>query len=83
MNEGNAVLISQELLRKIDQNRGGLSREEFVGLCLDAFLARRRVRITEETYVTREEFEEFQRDIRGLQRSFIDFLITYLLELST
>lgn len=83
MNEGNAVLISQELLRKIDRNRGGLSREEFVGLCLDAFLARGGNRTGWNTYVTREEFEEFQRDIRGLQRSFIDFLITYLLELST
>jgi len=83
VNEGNAVLISQELLGKIDRNRGGLSREEFVGLCLDAFLARGGNRAGGNTYVTREEFEEFQRDIRGLQRSFIDFLITYLLELST
>ena len=81
MNEENSVLTYRELLSKIDQNRESLSREEFVGLSVDVLLARGFDRISEEIYVTREELEDFEHRIQRLQRSFIDFVIAYVLEL--
>lgn len=81
MNEAMVILMSPELLKNIDQNRGGLSREEFIGVCLDAFLPRGADSAGDERYATMKEFEEFQHKIEKLERSFIEFLITYELEL--
>ncbi len=81
MNQSGAALVSEELLRKIDQNRAELSREEFVDHCVDAFLAPEADAAAGERYVTREEFRAFQRNIQMLQASFIEFFVTYGLEL--
>lgn len=80
-NEEIAISISRELLIKIDQSRGSLSREKFVSLCVDTFLSEGAERAGAERYATIEEFEEFQRKMGKLQGSFIEFLITYGLEL--
>lgn len=81
MNEAIVIEMSPELLRKIDQSRGGLNREEFIGVCLDAFLPRGGDGAGEERYATIKEFQEFQHKVEKLERSFIEFLITYGLEL--
>jgi hypothetical protein len=81
MSEAIDILLPAEILRKIDQNREGLSREEFIGVCLDAFLPQgadsSADSSSEERYATIKEFEEFQQRIERLQLSFIDFLVTY------
>ena len=83
MNEANASFISQELLRKIDQGRGDLSREGFLHQCINTFLEREADRAGEERFVTRADFEEFEYNMKELQRSFIEFMIVYGLELRT
>ncbi len=80
MNEATVILMSPELLRKIDQGRGHLNREEFIDICLDAFVRRGAEGASEERYATISEFKEFQHKIDRLERSFIEFLITYGLE---
>lgn len=81
MNKADAVLISDDLLSKIDKSRGSLNREDFVGLCIETFLEREAGAPAEANFVTREDFEEFERNIKELERSFIEFLISYGLEL--
>jgi len=81
MSEANTVFITEELLSKIDQSRGSLSREDFLGLCIVTFLEREAGAPAEEKFVTREDFEEFEHNIKELERSFIEFLIAYGLEL--
>lgn len=56
------------------------TKEEFEGLrqSIRELVALRQA--TEES-VTKEEFEEFKQNIKELQKSFIDFFITYGLEL--
>ena len=79
-----AVELSPTLLRKIDENRRGLTREEFIELCVDTWLKRERAngeKPSESPYVTREEFQEFERGIKNLLRSFLDFFLLYWMEL--
>ena len=73
-----AILISPELLGRIDASRGHLSREEFISQCVGAFAPG-----SGDTapYATREDFEEFQSKIRSLERSFIEFMVRHGLEL--
>lgn len=80
-----AVELSPTLLRKIDENRRGLTREEFIELCVDTWLKRERAngeKPSESPYVTREEFQEFERGIKNLLRSFLNFFLLYWMELS-
>ena len=81
MNQTGFVSISPELLARIDRNRGSLSREDFIRGCLDALLPKGPGAEGPETYATREEFEQFQHKIERLERSFIEFFVTYGLEL--
>ena len=83
MNEANTVFISQELLSKIDQCRGALSREGFLHHCINTFPEREADTAGKEKFVTRADFEEFEYNMKELQRSFIEFMIVSGLELRT
>jgi hypothetical protein len=95
------LIITEELMKKIDENRGELSRAEFIDVCIDSLLGEGEVKEEEkhppkkegverpkppeaeekEVYVSREEFEEFKQSIKDVQKTFIDFFLTYGLEL--
>ena len=121
------LILDQGLVGKIDENRGDLTRAEFIEFCVDNCLgqiigeeaisreerraeieltsareAMRReerhaeavrreerrteveltsVREKEAIYVTGEELEEFKHGIRDLIRAFLEFTITFGLEL--
>ncbi len=94
------LILDRDLVNKIDEHRGDLSREDFIDFCIDKCLetlqpeekaeerggAGRRARATpeaEEVFATREEFQEFKRGITSLLRTFLEFFITFGLELGT
>jgi hypothetical protein len=95
---GKAILVvSEELIKKIDENRGDLSRAEFTDFCIDSLLAEEQVKgergVPEKevgwsqlpqagAYVSREDFEEFKQSIKDLLKAFIDFFTSYGLELA-
>lgn len=84
------IIVPSRLLEKIDRNRDQMSRAEFVEFCVDALLKQgegteslaegslRRYK-TEGT-ISREEFEEFKKGIKDLQRAYIDLLLSVTLE---
>jgi len=78
MSERRMLIVDAELVKKIDENRGDLSRPDFLNFLIDS-------RLKEETKkpggVTREEFAQFQEGTRELLRSFLQFFISYGLEL--
>ncbi len=95
---GKAMLVlEQKLVDKIDENRGDLNRADFIEFCIDNCLReteheeveRKGPDIAEEKpegtaiYATREEFQEVKRGITNLLRTFLDFFITFGLELGT
>lgn len=78
MAERRMLIVDAELAEKIDENRGDLSRPDFINFLIDS-------RLKEETAkpggVTREEFVQFQEGTKELLRNFLHFFISYGLEL--
>ena len=73
------LIIPAELVRKIDENRGDMSQAEFIDFLIDSQLKEEKVQ--DHNYVTEEQFRSLEQDIKKLLRSFLDFFISYGLEL--
>jgi len=80
MTEKRMLIVDSELLEKIDQNRGDMSRTEFLKFLIDSQLGEEEKTSARE-YVSREEFEEFAQGMKDLLRRFLDFFISYGMEL--
>jgi hypothetical protein len=82
MTEKRMLIVDDELLRKIDSNRGELNRAEFINLLIDNQLGDGGGgAVASEQYITKEEFQEFALGMKDLLRRFLDFFISYGLEL--
>jgi hypothetical protein len=85
MAEKRMLVVDADLLKKIDDNRGDLSRSEFIDLLIEGQLREREEGTKgvsrDDDIVTREEFVQFQEGAKELLRSFLDFFINYGLEL--
>ena len=71
-------IVDAEVLKKVDENRGDMNRSEFLNFLIDS-------QLKEETgnrnYVDREEFHQFAQGMKELLRNFLEFFISYGLEL--
>jgi hypothetical protein len=82
MAEKKLLVIQEELLNKIDANRGDLSRAEFIDLLIDNQLQEKNGEESPSLqYISREEFQEFAQGMKDLLRRFLDFFISYGMEL--
>jgi hypothetical protein len=84
MSEKRILVVDDELLNKIDANRGDMSRIEFLNLLIQNQLGENSdispVQSNNQ-YISREEFQEFTQGMKDLLRRFLDFFISYGLEL--
>ncbi len=78
MSERRMLIVDAELVKKIDDNRGDLSRSEFIDFLINNQLEEESKR---HDGVSREEFHQFQEGTKELLRSFLEFFISYGLEL--
>ena len=78
MAEKRMLIVDTEVARKVDENRGDMNHSEFLNLLIDS-------QLKEETghpgYVSKEEFHEFAKGMKELLRNFLDFFLSYGLEL--
>ena len=88
MSEKRMLVVDAGLVDKIDENRGELSRSEFIDLLIEGQLrekgdgaSRKKTGSVDDDVVTREEFRQFQEGAKELLRSFLEFFINYGLEL--
>ena len=72
------LIVDAELVKRIDDNRGDVGRSEFIDLLIDSQL---KGESKTQGGVTREEFQQFQEGSKELLRSFLEFFISYGLEL--
>jgi len=74
------LIVDAEVAEKINENRGDMNRSEFLNFLIDSQL-----KGTEEAgnqnYVDREEFHQFAQGIKELLRNFLEFFLSYGLEL--
>ena len=80
MSEKRMLIVDEELMEKIDKNRDNMSRAEFIEFLIESQLSGE-TKHKENGAVLREEFYQFQEGVKELLRSFLDFFITYGLEL--
>ena len=78
MAEKRMLIVPAELIKKIDENRGDMSQAEFIDFLIDSQL---KEETKEQKYVTKEEIRSLEQDIRKLLKSFLDFFVSYGLEL--
>jgi hypothetical protein len=81
MSEKRMLIVDTELLAKIDENRGELSRSEFIDFLINGQLGENGESATSNQYVSKEEYQEFSQGMKDLLRRFLDFFISYGVEL--
>ena len=78
MGEKRMLIVPAELVKKIDDNRGDMSQAEFIDFLIDSQL---KEETKEQEYATKEEVRSFEQDMKQLLKSFLDFFVSYGLEL--
>ena len=78
MSEKRMLILPAEVVQKIDDNRGDTSQAEFISLLIDNQLKEKE---KDHKYATKEEVQVFQEDIKRLLRQFLDFYVSYGLEM--
>ncbi len=78
MSEKRMLIVDAEVVRKVDENRGDMNRSDFldflIGSCLKEDSGK-------QNYTTKEDFTQFQQGTRELLRNFLEFFVSYGLEL--
>ncbi len=78
MPEKRMLIVPAELGRRIDENRGDMSQAEFIDFLIDSQL---KEGPKGQQYATKEEIRSLELDIKKLLKSFVDFFVSYGLEL--
>ncbi len=81
MTDKKMLIVDAELMQKIDENRGDMGRAEFINFLINSQLEESSVSQPNRNYVEREEFQEFAQGMKELLRNFLDFFISYGMEL--
>jgi len=76
--EKRMLIVDAEVARKIDENRGDMSCSEFINFLIDSQL---KGETGDQNYVGREEFQQFAQGMKELLRNFLEFFLSYGLEL--
>ena len=78
MTDRRMLIVDAELVKKIDENRGDLSFSEFISFLIDNQIKEKNIG---HNGVSREEFRQFQEGTKELLRRFLEFFLSYGLEL--
>lgn len=78
MSEKRMLIVDAELVRKIDENRGDMDRTDFISFLISSCLQEAPEM---PDYITKEEFNQYQQGTRELLRNFLEFFISYGLEM--
>ena len=76
--EKRMLIVDAEVVGKIDENRGDMNRSEFLNFLIDSQLEEG---AGNQSYVNKEEFHQFAQGMKELLRNFLEFFISYGLEL--
>jgi hypothetical protein len=75
LNEDDLIMVvKDDVVKQIDENRGELNRTEFVNYLIQSQLNECH---NQKNYVTREEFQQFTQRIVELLHNFLQFFVSY------
>ncbi len=78
MTEKRMLIIDAEVARKIEENHGDMSYSEFINFLIDSQF---KEEVKSQNFVTKEEFTQFTAGMKELLRNFLEFFLSYGLEL--
>ena len=78
MSDKRMLIVDAEVVRKVDENRGDMNRSDFINFLIDSCL---KEDPGKQNYITKEDFSQFQQGTRELLRNFLEFFVSYGLEL--
>ena len=78
MAEKRMLIVDAEVVRRIDENRGDMSCSEFLNFLIDSQL---KEKSGNQNYIDKEEFLQFAQGMKELLRNFLEFFLSYGLEL--
>ena len=81
MTDKRMLIIDADIAKKVDENRGDMSRSEFLNFLIDNQLKEEMEEAENKNYVDKEEFLRFAEGMKELMRNFLEFFISYGLEL--
>ena len=82
MTEKRMLIVPEALIKKVDDNRGEMSRSDFIEFLIDSQLNQAPGEVKSAAqYATKEEVKVIEQDIKKLLKSFLDFFISYGLEI--
>jgi len=84
MSDKRMLILPEETVKRIDDNRGDMAQSDFLDFLLDIHLkpnSKKQSKEATEEFVTKEELKEFEHVVKGLLRNFIEFFTSYALEL--
>ena len=68
------MVVKEDIVKQIDENRGEMNRTEFVNYLIQCQL---RDQSTQKECVSKEEYQQFARQMTGLLHNFLQFFISY------
>jgi hypothetical protein len=68
------MVVKEDIVRQIDENRGEMNRTEFVNYLIQCQL---KDQVSQKDSVSREEFTQFAHQMTGLLHNFLQFFISY------
>ena len=68
------MVVKEDIVRQIDENRGEMNRTEFVNYLIQCQL---KDQVSQKACVTRDEYQQFARQMTGLLHNFLQFFISY------
>ena len=68
------MVVKQDVVKQIDENRGEMNRTEFVNYLIQCQM---REHLNQKICVTKEEFQVFTRQMMELLHNFLQFFVSY------
>jgi len=81
LNDNKILIVPADLVKKIDDNRGDISRAEFIDALIENIVSEKPESKGAPVYATKEEMAVFQQDMKQLLKSFLDFFMSYGMEM--
>jgi uncharacterized protein YaaR (DUF327 family) len=78
--EKRILIVPTELLRKIDENRGDMTRVQLIEFLIGSQLEQGAKAQRETKCATREELRLFKEDVKQFLRSVLDYSVSYWLK---
>ncbi len=80
MSEKRMLIVEAAVAKRIEDNRGDMNVSDFINFLIDGQLKPSSPE-AKNSHITMEEFIQFEQGIKDLLRNFLEFFLSYSLEL--